>query len=106
MTDTAPQALPVVDGVSVGDIQPLLVLSHRVSDSNSATTIEECTYYILGTAHVSSSSCDDVRRLVRAVRPDVVGRFAPTRSFLCIIHALEYQFHYGFYADCSRGAVF
>lgn len=29
-------------------------------------------FYILGTAHVSSHSCDDVAQLIRAVRPEVV----------------------------------
>ncbi len=32
----------------------------------------ETTFYILGTAHVSTASCQDVVTLIRAVQPEVV----------------------------------
>lgn len=32
---------------------------------------KEQTIYIVGTAHVSSESCDDVRAVIRAVKPEV-----------------------------------
>uniref|UniRef100_A0A7S1T7C2 TraB domain-containing protein n=1 Tax=Tetraselmis chuii TaxID=63592 RepID=A0A7S1T7C2_9CHLO len=31
-----------------------------------------CEYHILGTAHVSKESCEDVRKVIRRVKPDVV----------------------------------
>ena len=31
----------------------------------------EQTIYLVGTAHVSSASCEDVRRVIRAVKPQV-----------------------------------
>ena len=33
---------------------------------------KEQTIYIVGTAHVSAASCDDVRAVIRAVKPEVV----------------------------------
>jgi len=30
------------------------------------------TIYIVGTAHVSAASCDDVRAVIRAVKPEVI----------------------------------
>lgn len=33
---------------------------------------KEQTVYIVGTAHVSAASCDDVRAVIRAVKPEVV----------------------------------
>lgn len=33
---------------------------------------EETVFYILGTAHVSRSSCDDAARLIQEIRPDLV----------------------------------
>ena len=32
---------------------------------------KEQTVYIVGTAHVSAASCDDVRAVIRAVKPEV-----------------------------------
>lgn len=32
---------------------------------------KEQTIYIVGTAHVSAASCDDVRAVIRAVKPEV-----------------------------------
>lgn len=50
--------------------QPLAVLhAHAESDTERGP---ETTYYVLGTAHVSTESCDDVAKLIRAVRPQVV----------------------------------
>ena len=34
---------------------------------------QEQTIYIVGTAHVSAASCDDVRDVIRAVKPEVRG---------------------------------
>ena len=31
----------------------------------------EQTFYVLGTAHISSASCQDVEKLIRAVQPQV-----------------------------------
>eukprot|EP00884_Botryococcus_braunii_P004219 jgi/Botrbrau1/13799/Bobra.0056s0047.1 len=33
---------------------------------------QECEVYILGTAHISKASCEDVRKVISAVRPEVV----------------------------------
>ncbi|KAI7842710.1 hypothetical protein COHA_003641 [Chlorella ohadii] len=57
----APQTLP----------GPLAVLTAR-PESGEGELGPECTYYVLGTAHVSSESCEDVAKLIRAVRPQVV----------------------------------
>ena len=35
-----------------------------------------CEFYLIGTAHVSANSCEDVRRVIQLVRPEV--RNAPT----------------------------
>lgn len=48
-----------------------------------------CEYHILGTAHVSRESCEDVRKVIRRVRPDVSP---PTSSPLgqadrCVVEA-------------------
>ena len=34
---------------------------------------KEQTIYIVGTAHVSAASCDDVRAVIRAVKPEVMA---------------------------------
>lgn len=53
--------------------QPLVVLRARAEGAaGGAAGAPETTYYLLGTAHVSAESCDDVARLIRAVRPQVV----------------------------------
>lgn len=53
--------------------QPLAVLRARAEGpAGTALDVPETTYYLLGTAHVSAESCDDVAALIRAVRPQVV----------------------------------
>ena len=37
--------------------------------SNPSST--EQTFYMVGTAHVSTASCDDVREVIRLVKPEV-----------------------------------
>ena len=39
----------------------------KIRNSNKDQTI-----YIVGTAHVSAASCDDVRAVIRAVKPEVI----------------------------------
>ncbi len=53
----APETLP----------QPLALLRCRAEGPYGPGM--ETTYYILGTAHVSSDSCNDVATLIRAVKP-------------------------------------
>ncbi|KAL4427745.1 hypothetical protein ABPG75_001834 [Micractinium tetrahymenae] len=50
--------------------QPLAVLRCRAEGPYGPGP--ETTYYVLGTAHVSADSCDDVTALIRAVKPQVV----------------------------------
>ena len=68
--------------------QPLAVL-HTHADGDPASG-PETTYYVLGTAHVSAESCEDVAKLIRAVRPQVrtgrrrrLGRSVGARSLPC-----------------------
>lgn len=49
--------------------QPLSLLKWRAADNPWGS---DTTYYVLGTAHVSTASCQDVVALIRAVRPEVV----------------------------------
>lgn len=57
------------DAASSNLPQPLAILKTRAPDNPHGT---ETTYYILGTAHVSTASCQDVVTLIRAVKPEVV----------------------------------
>ncbi|PSC74860.1 traB domain-containing -like [Micractinium conductrix] len=59
-TPPVPETLP----------QPLAVLRCRGEGAGAGGP--ETTYYILGTAHVSAESCEDVTTLIRAVKPQVV----------------------------------
>ncbi len=45
-------------------------------------------FYVVGTAHVSAGSCDDVRRVVQLVHPDVRARAraCPARLCCCNLH--------------------
>ena len=54
--------------------QPLAVLKCRCGDgiAPGGYVGAETTYYILGTAHVSTQSCTDTAALIQAVKPDVV----------------------------------
>lgn len=52
--------------------QPLAILTSDVFDDTDEPTGNQCTFYILGTAHVSKASCDDTRRLISVVSPSVV----------------------------------
>lgn len=52
---------------TLSDIEPLIVLNHQ-----DAETLRQCTYYIIGTAHVSSRSVEDVKKLVSTVKPKLV----------------------------------
>mgnify|MGYP001810046969 CR=1 FL=1 len=56
-TPPVPETLP----------QPLAVLRCRGEGAGAGGP--ETTYYILGTAHVSAESCEDVTTLIRAVKP-------------------------------------
>ena len=47
--------------------EPNIILTCEDADG-----MNECTFYILGTAHVSRKSCDDVRTIIRKVNPEVV----------------------------------
>ncbi|EFN60022.1 hypothetical protein CHLNCDRAFT_59535 [Chlorella variabilis] len=49
--------------------QPLAVLRCRPEGAYGGP---ETVFYVLGTAHVSSESCEDVTALIRAVKPQVV----------------------------------
>lgn len=49
--------------------EPNIILTCQSTDGDC---INECTFYILGTAHVSRKSCDDVSSIIRKVRPEVV----------------------------------
>lgn len=56
--------------VSVEDFpEPLTVLHYRSPDREDE---QATTYYLLGTAHVSSQSCEDARSLIEKTRPQVV----------------------------------
>lgn len=46
-----------------------------------------CDYYILGTAHVSANSCEDVRRVIQLVRPEVQPRMSSYESTSSSVHA-------------------
>lgn len=48
--------------------QPLLVLRCRPEGWGPGEG-QETVFYILGTAHISRQSCEDVAALIRAVRP-------------------------------------
>ncbi|KAK9817743.1 hypothetical protein WJX72_001538 [[Myrmecia] bisecta] len=45
------------------------ILKYKSTDNPLGPTQ---TFYILGTAHISSKSCSDVQKLIRQVRPEVV----------------------------------
>lgn len=62
--------------------QPLLVLRCRPEGWGDDEG-QETTFYILGTAHISRQSCEDVAALIRAVRPQAsaAARLQGTRSF-------------------------
>lgn len=49
--------------------EPNIILTCQDTDGD---WMNECTFYILGTAHVSRKSCEDVRTIIRKVRPEVV----------------------------------
>ena len=61
---TAPPGPPGLDTLP----QPLLHLKSRAEGVEDGP---EATFYILGTAHVSPESCNDVAKLIAAVRPQV-----------------------------------
>ena len=66
----AEQALDLQPEVPPEDL-PKGVTVLRAADPASTST-SSCTYYIVGTAHVSSKSCDDVRAVMQRVRPQVI----------------------------------
>lgn len=68
-TPEAPQALDTLP-------QPLAVLKCRAEGAYGGP---ETTFYLLGTAHVSVESCEDVSRLIKAVKPQV----NPAAHLLC-----------------------
>ena len=51
--------------------QPLVVLRCKPEGYEADPDVDPTTFYVLGTAHISAESCADVRRLIRAVRPQV-----------------------------------
>lgn len=55
--------LPVLDQFQL----PRSCQTFKIRNGNKDQTI-----YIVGTAHVSAASCDDVRAVIRAVKPEVV----------------------------------
>lgn len=47
------------------------------------TISNEQIFYLVGTAHISRASCDDVRTVIRAVQPDIVMiELCPERRFM------------------------
>lgn len=47
------------------------------------TISNEQIYHLVGTAHISRASCDDVRTVIRAVKPDIVMiELCPERRFM------------------------
>ncbi|CAI6012539.1 unnamed protein product [Closterium sp. NIES-65] len=42
------------------------------SGGHAGGAAAECTVHLIGTAHVSKESCNEVRRIIRQVKPDVV----------------------------------
>ena len=68
----------------------------------------EQTFYVLGTAHVSSASCQDVEKLIRAVQPQVlcawfipgILRSSALRNGFCHADIVMQCI-----ADCHAGAV-
>jgi hypothetical protein len=66
-----PAEQPVVDDQPVEASppklpEPLLLLKAPRLDKG------ETTFYILGTAHVSTASCEDAAELIRSIKPQVV----------------------------------
>ena len=47
----------------------------------------EQTFYLVGTAHVSMASCDDVRKVISEIKPEVLPFPA-----LCTLHSLVRHF--------------
>lgn len=52
-------------------LQPLEVLHCKPEGFEADPDVLPTSFYVLGTAHISAESCADVRRLIRAVRPQV-----------------------------------
>lgn len=62
-TDRSPSPPAAIDEASLP--QPLAIL-------RLGSPANECTFYILGTAHVSRQSCDDTAALIQKVKPELV----------------------------------
>jgi pheromone shutdown-related protein TraB len=60
-------SLPVLDKT----LLPKSVEVFKCRERGNSEGIEQ-TVYVVGTAHISKASCDDVRAVIRAVRPQVV----------------------------------
>jgi pheromone shutdown protein TraB len=58
---------PSTSAIDVDLPQPLTILTFPPGNED-----KETMYYILGTAHVSRSSCDDAAALIQKIKPDVV----------------------------------
>jgi len=62
----------VVDVADLAVIAPDLPRHHVLSLPNAGNAGGTCPCYLIGTAHTSQTSADDVRKLILAVKPDVV----------------------------------
>lgn len=69
------------------------VLKHRSSPIQGSGE-NECEFHILGTAHVSSESCNDVRKVIRKVKPDVSPMSFHVVSFTVALHRKKTNLSY------------
>ena len=63
-----------------------------------------CDFYIIGTAHVSANSCEDVRRVIQLVRPEVCSAITQVAFALGCAAVLRSLERAGCYAGAVRGA--
>jgi hypothetical protein len=62
----------VVDVADLAVVAPDLPRHHMLYLPNADNAGGTCPCYLIGTAHTSQTSADDVRTLILAVKPDVV----------------------------------
>lgn len=84
VTDGEEQATPVMIDKDLLP-KPLKILQIKPTDVD-----EICTFYILGTAHVSKASCDDTAKLIQTIQPDLIMvELCPERQSILTMKDLQ-----------------
>lgn len=100
-TELATSALSILPGLK-GHCSVCLQLPRSCQTFKCRTDGREQTIYVVGTAHTSSASCDDVRAVIREVKPEVCYW---QNSALSALTTPQLWHHLHLLTGCDAGAM-